>query len=439
MRKFLTVIFCFSVLIFCAFTSLNFQAAFFWQQSPTFALDFSQKEALKNIKFPIKITAYLQGNPKFQKEIKSLIFALQQHISNLNFEIKKPENFPLEVKERKITSGSELWVENALTAQGLKAYPSPSSLIAALLELSGAKKESIAHIIGDNEKRAFETQDSWVGAYELLKNSNFIANEINLSQTINIPQNTKLAVFASSKGDKVKHWDAAIKTFVEEGGNLIFATDLEQRYLPPYLAELSGLELIKGVVVDLQGQALGFADPRVIPAEFPINNPLTKNLNELPLLAGAVAFKTTNEPQQAWQRSSVLRSSLQSWNETSPIYGSISLDGEEQKGPLSIAWLLERELADNKKQKILIIGESDLFTKDNVYRGGNDEFAKALFSYFTELNALTVQNSELKDQYIKLKNSTELAIAFFMIFVLPLLILLFGIKLRKNFKKKYEY
>ena len=247
-----------------------------------------------------------------------------------------------------------------------------------------------------------------------------------------------MAVFASSKGDKVKHWDAAIKTFVEEGGNLIFATDLEQRYLPPYLAELSGLELIKGVVVDLQGQALGFADPRVIPAEFPINNPLTKNLNELPLLAGAVAFKTTNEPKQGWQRSSVLRSSLQSWNETSPIYGSISLDGEEQKGPLSIAWLLERELADNKKQKILIIGDSDLFTKDNVYRGGNDEFAKALFSYFTEINALTVQNSELKDQYIKLKNSTELAIAFFMIFVLPLTILGFGIRVRKKFKKKYE-
>ena len=437
MRKLFSILFCLIILIFCAFVSLNLQNSFFWRQNPVFSLDFAQKEALSKINFPIKITAYLRGNPKFQREIKALITELNE-IKKVEFEIKNPENYPLEIKERKINFEGQLWIENASNAEGYAANPSPPAIISALLQLAGAEKAVLAHIVGDGERAAFETQDSWQGAYELLKNSNFIPNEVNLSQSINIPQNTKFAVFAASRGNKNAHWNAAIKTFVEEGGNLIFATDIENRYLPPYLAELSGLEILEGVVVDLQGQALGFADPRVVPAEFPVNNPLTKNLNELPLLAGTLAFKEVKEPQNGWERVAIFRSSAHSWNETSPVYGTIALDGEEQKGPLPVAWLLTKTLPNKQNQKILILGDCDLFTKENIHRGGNADFAKALFANFSEVDAVSGKSAELKDQYIKLKPSTEILIAFFMIFLLPLLILGLGIRIRKRFRKKYS-
>lgn len=438
MRKTFSALFCFLILIFCAFSSLHFQGSFSWRQSPIFNLDFAQKEALKKISFPIKITAYLRSSPQYKREIKALISELKK-IKDVDFEIKNPEFYPLEISARKVEAEGQLWLENQINSEGvLIKTASPASLISALLELSGAKKESIAHIVGDGERGISERQSSWQGVYDLLKHSNFLVSEINLSQSINIPQNAKIAVFSNSSGNKAAHWEAAIKTYIEGGGNLIFSTDIENTFFPPYLAQISGLELLDGTVVDLQSQVLGFADPRVIPAEFPIENPITGNLEEMPLLAGAVAFNPVQNPKSGWQRTSLLRSSLQSWNETSPVYGSISLDGEEKKGPLSIVWLLSRDLGENKQQKILILGDSDIFTRENINRGGNADFAKAVFAFFSEKETVSDEKMQLKDQFIKLTKGQEIMVAFFLIFILPLLVLGLGILIRKKFQNKYK-
>lgn len=120
MRKTFSALFCFLILIFCGFASLHFQGSFFWRQSPIFNLDFAQKEAIEKISFPIKITAYLRSSPQYKREIKALISELKK-IKDVDFEIKNPEFYPLEISARKVEAEGQFWLENQINSEDRKS------------------------------------------------------------------------------------------------------------------------------------------------------------------------------------------------------------------------------------------------------------------------------------------------------------------------------
>ena len=441
LNSLILVLFISTVMLFSAWVSLHFSAALDLREQESVILSEVQKQKLKNIPKKVEVTVYNHANPKIIKANRKLERELKKFIPNLELRFVNISTAAEEIKAREINNVGELYVDIDGKGKKLK-FASLEGVIRTVFELLDTESIIAVHIQGNQERSiTADTIGSWREMYKRISNKTLQISAIDLKKSINIPENAAFAVFADPDpiGNNASHIDAALRTFINAGGNVIWTTDSDKRFLPQVLSEIAGAEILDGVVIDMQSQTLGFSDPRLIPAELSNNSPITQNINQLPLLPGAVAFALNNPPKEQWQRHEILRSSAQSWNETAFSTGTIALDGEEKRGPLILGIELVRKTA-GKEQKIIILGDSDLFSGDAFSAGGNFELARNIFASFApEASLETIQNRPLPDQFIKWSKNWEFAAAVLIIIVLPFGILALGLLLRRSFRSKYKY
>lgn len=401
----------------------------------------AQKAQLQSINAPITIYAYFsrrQIGRAIQKELNTI----KTYLPNYTLKTINPDTQPIEAHRHNIQQEGALYIEigENENARGMRLdFPSSTGIIRALLLLSQEQEEKqILHLQGNHERSAFADETgAWQNLYQSLNNPLYQIYSPDLRRIINIPEDTHLLIIADPIPQSA-HLNAALKTYLANGGNLLYTTDTQHPHLPEILEELSGLTLKKGEIVDARSREFGFDDPRIIPAAIAAKHPITQNLQQSPILFGAVLLYPENPPQDGFQRQIILESSAQSWNETAPISGHISQDieNDEIAGPLPLAWHLQRPY-QTQNQHIIILADSDLFSQNALKQGGNLALAHSIINHILhpESASITLEPPVLKDQFIVLSKSATLIWAIALIFILPALSVLIHHRLRKRFIK----
>lgn len=428
-----------AVLLGGGYLSLNLRSSITLREQPLLTLNTRQSAQLAAIEAPIEIYAYIDRNPRLIRAIEDSLIPLRQHLPQLQLRIIDPNTDPVAVKNHDISRIGQIYVQVGDKGERLE-FASPEGIARSILTLQGAEARQIVHLQGNGERAPFaDIGGSWRDLYAVLQSPQLNIVSIDLKRHINLPENVDLAFIADPDAHNSAHLNAAIDTYLRQGGNLVFSTDTQQHFLPSVLQAISGLRVLPGVVVDTAGQEIGLADPRVIPAATNNQHPITAELTQLPLLAGSVAFADKASSAEGWQRHLLLQSSPRSWNETAPITGHIehNADADEQAGPLGLAYLLSRDI-NGKTQTLLILGDSDLFTAAALHRGGNLALAQAIVSHIADTGGSeTITRPLLGDQFINLKRSEEFLWAGLLL-GFPCLVLLLDLYLRSRFIRRYR-
>jgi len=221
---------------------------------------------------------------------------------------------------------------------------------------------------------------------------------------------------------------------VQDGGNILWLRDPanDDLGLKP-LADVLGMQVLPGVLVDGAGNALGLHDPRLIAlAQYPAN-PITLGFQLATRFPQVAALARTGT--DGWTATPLLRSSAQSWTEFHTIDNAhpsaIHFDAAagEFKGPLDFGLSLARlsPSPDKREQRAVVIGDGDFLSNAYVGVGGNRALGERIFNWLSGDDALVnVPHEGVPDRVLRIDQGTLNAVSLGFMLVLPLLLLACG-------------
>lgn len=424
-----------AVLLFGGWIAVQSRAGFFFREQPDYVLDPAQKKALARIDVPVEIDAFVSGNPRLRRGIRTVVERLERDVATLTLRFVDPDTHPVAVQKENITREGQLLIRIGARKKRID-LPSATRIVETLLELQGTREDFIVHIIGNGERDFLaDSGGSWRALYQALRAPGANIAAVDLEKSA-IPDNTALVVIADPDPEIPAAQERKIAAYLTRGGNLIYSTDTLHPGLPSWLARLSGLETVPGVIVDKAARMVGYTDPRMLPAKMNADNPLTAAPTAPIILPGAVALRAT--APSVWQRIALLESSAASWAERGPVKGHIAADAEEARGPLTPGWLLQRDW-HGRPQYLLILGDSDLWVGNALSLGGNRAFARSVFSSFAgATGGSRLARPEHKDQFIRVSITRMIWLGICLLVLLPLALIFFTWRLRQRFLNRYR-
>jgi hypothetical protein len=175
----------------------------------------------------------------------------------------------------------------------------------------------------------------------------------------------------------------AVKAFAQNGGSLFVMRDYtDPTDLPNYQSLLTsyGVTPIPGVVVAGTEDEGSYYGERIylLPYfnEMEMTEPLISGSMDVLLLAGACAFETPEQTDNALSAATVLKSGPNAYVRD-PSDGNTTIDYQEgdRKGEMTLAILSARMHANGNVSRMFAIGNSTVFTDEYMYqRTFNEEF-----------------------------------------------------------------
>lgn len=401
---------------------------FDWTANQRNSLTAESEELLRRIKGPVEIVAYASSNPMLRERIELLIGRYQRTKQDIELQFVNPDLSPEQARAEGVRFDGTLVIRYQGRREQL-TLPGESELSNALARLARGGEEYTVFVTGHGERQHDGDANfdlATLGAE--LRNQGFRLQAMNLAAS-EIPGNTGLLVIASPQTEWLPVEIDRLRGYLEAGGNLVWLTDPDGVAKLPELQELLGLEVRPGVVVDPATQLFGVADPTIaLVTNYPMQGPLAdfRLLTLFPRAAG-LAMREGSE----WNATPLLRTLAESWRETGTLAGTVSLDGDDEAGPITIGYALERQVGEGdeaRNQRVVVVGDGDFASNAFVANQGNLDLALNLFNWAGAQDAmLNIRIKEAPDVQLALSNLAQVVIAAFFLLALPLMLLSGGV------------
>ena len=257
-----------------------------------------------------------------------------------------------------------------------------------------------------------------------LENKGFRTGLLNLSLAQEVPENLQILVIASPKVDLLAPEVQKIKRWIDRGGSLLWLIDQEPiRGMQP-IADIFGLVLNGGTVVDPSAQLIN-ASPTMAVATGYGQHPIAKNFSLNTILPFARSI--TVDDSRDWRDTPLIEVAPRGWLEMSPIGQSITFDkGKDTPGPITVGLALERTLND-KPQRVVIVGSGHFLANQYVGLVGNMDLGINIVNWLAgDDNLITVQPRATLDSGLTLSRTSMMVIVYGFLVLLPLGFLVTG-------------
>jgi hypothetical protein len=345
-------------------------------EASPYQLSDTTQTLLKNIDQPLYLTLHTQDVDTHHL-VHMLVERYQKHQKNIHFAWQQNSHDPLlphqglviefEKSKQIIDLDKTPLDENKLTNALFKVYRQPNKWVVFLQ--------------GHGEPSIFSTKNNDLSLFRLgLENQGIKTQELNLSQTPVIPDNTNVLIIASVKSQLMPKEEKLITDYINKGKSILWLIDPDSAPIQSFSAKL-GIIPLPGTIVDLHGQKLGTPHPAItIVTEYPkmpFSHPDT--LTAFPFAVALAHQKASIE----FQTKPLLLTHSESWNETSPLSNQISFNPEknERAGPLLLGVELTRKLIDENEQRIVVIGNSRFMRNGAIENYGNLGFGLSLINW----------------------------------------------------------
>ena len=385
------------------------------------------QDALKQLKGPVNITAYAVARDRDGNDlhnwIREKLLPWQKVKSDIALQLIDPRDDPKRTNAAGLRSPNELVIEYQKRSEHLPLGEfNEQNFVNTLTRLSRTSSAIVYWLDGHGERKLNGAANHDLGEFarELqLKGYKFAA--LNLSIAQDVPSNAALLIVSSPQSDLQEAEAAKVRRHVEAGGNLLWLIDpASLRGLEP-LAELLGLVLTPGTVVDPSLKPRSGPPVMAVGANY-ARHPVTNSFSLNTLFPGSRQINT--EAREGWRSTPLIEVAQRGWVETSKLDDAPVFDkASDFPGPVNIASAFERTLSGNadRQQRVIVVGNGSFLSNTFLGNGGNLQLGSSMLNWLSgDDKMIAIPPRTAADVQMNIDQTMLYLIAFAFLLVLPL-------------------
>ncbi len=385
------------------------------------------RDALAKLGEPLKVTVYvtrMDARGDLRKMITGFFAPYQRIKPDLNVTFVDPREEPKLAQAAGIRVNGESVIEYNQKTERLTDY-NEQSFGNAMMRLMRSGERLVMALDGHGERRINGSANHDLGEFgKQLGVKGFKTTSLNLALAQAVPANASALLIATPQVDLQPAEVQKIKQFLQAGGNLLWLIDPEPlRGLQP-IAELLGLVLGPGIVVDPAAAQLKASATVAIAANYG-RHPITDNfqLNTVFPLSRQIG----GSDGSGWRMARLIEVAPRGWIEMSKLDGKITFDkGRDIPGPVNIALAMERNV-NERTQRVVVVGNGSFLANTFLGNGGNLDLGVNIINWLSGDDALiAIQPRPSPDSNLDLKQGTQYLILFGFLIFLPLVFIAAG-------------
>ncbi len=421
-NAFLMVLIFVGIVIFVNLISAKYYKRIDLTANKKYSISDQTKKIIKNLKQPIEIIAFYRD--KIDERTKDIFEQYKSNSKFISYKFVDLDRDVLLAREFGITSYGTILIKSEKDYEKIYS-PEEKDLTGAILKLTKEEKKKIYFTIGHGEKRIDENIKLFK---KYLEEENYIIDELLILRD-GIPDDCDVVVICSPEKDFVEKEIEEIQNFVEKGKSVLLFIEPGNYPNISKLLEGYGIEIENDMVIDLASRKfLGDAlSPLVM--DYPYHE-ITKNFNLATIFSTVRSVKLRENMPSEVKGDILARTSSASWAEKNMKEienRSVKFDENDERGPIPIAVIVEKDLGENKKAKISVFGDSDFISDKFINFSGNKDFGLNTVNYLCEEEILiSIRSKEEKNQPLILSQKAGKFLFFLSIVILPVLIIIIG-------------
>lgn len=388
-------------------------------------------DVLRLIDGPLTITAYAvaqdASGANVHKIIEERLRPYRRAKPDLALQIVDPREDPKRAEAAGIRTPSELVIEYRRRTEHMAIGDfTEQSFANVLMRLMRGSASLVLWLEGHGERRLDGIANHDLGEFgRQLQQKGIKLNSVNLALAQEVPSNASLLVITAPQAELQPSEVEKIQRYVKAGGNLLWLIDPEPlRGMQP-VAEMLGLVLTPGIVVDFAVR------PRAGPPVFAVatsygQHPITAafRYNAMFPYARQIGISESEE----WRVSPLIEVAPRGWVEMGKLDEKPAFDASRDlPGPVNIAAAFERAAGD-KQQRIVVVGNGAFLSNAYLGNAGNLQLGVATVNWLTaEDDMIAIDPRPAPDSRMEIDQMTLYLIGFGFLLVLPLVFVVTGV------------
>ena len=404
-------------------------------KNKTFSLSSLTVNALKNLKQPVKVTAFFTygDDDAGRNKMKTLLDDYKKHSDKLDAKIVDPmRNLPM-VRQYGVERNGTTIVEQG-SQKVTVTTTNEEDITNAILKVSSAKQVTVYFLAGHKEPSISDMEGGGFSAVvEELKKSNYEVKELgDLSSKNKIPDDCSVLVIGGPSVALLDHEIKAILNYLAAGGRALILDDPRSDASLSKVLAAYHVQTANDLIVDNDCN-FPLAGP-VVPCVVPkLGTPVAREFdNRAVLFFPEVRSLTYTEGKDGKATYTlVAESSGNSWGETDKERANFD-EGKDKKGPLSVGLLITKPVEGNpKSNQTRVAIFSDLNFAQNQFVNWspwNYRLFSNSIAWLTEQENLIHLPPKTAQSDVMMLSSTQLNYILLLVVIgMPLIVLTTGI------------
>jgi ABC-type uncharacterized transport system involved in gliding motility auxiliary subunit len=370
---------------------------------------------LRDMQAPVQITAFLpkSENGGVVKIITQFVSLYQRSKPDIRLRFIDPAADPKAASEAGIRSNAEISVTYENRRENFTTLNEPT-LTNVLQRLLRSAPRQVWFVSGHGERSLAGRANHDLGDFGAqLSAKGFAPAPLNLALVQAVPDDATLLLITHPQITWLEGEAKKIISFIARGGNVLLLLDAEPlRGMQP-LVETLGLVLAEGKVIDPAAAEMN-ADINwsLASAYGPHQATQDFNLQTVFPFARPIAV----EGHDDWQSTPLIEVAPRGWVKTGGGDANTFDTKRDIKGPVIIGMALSRS-ANDKPQRVVVIGGGDFLANAYVGNGGNIDLGLNLINWLAqEDNRISVQpRATIDSQLLLSRNAQILMLLVFLI------------------------
>jgi ABC-type uncharacterized transport system involved in gliding motility auxiliary subunit len=388
----------------------------------------ASRDVLAQLSDPVTITAYaVAQDGRGQNLHKSIQEFMQPYLRakpDITLNFIDPREQPKLAAAAGVRSPVEMVVEYRQRNEHLTEF-NERALTNLLMRLARGADRLVLWLDGHGERKLNGAANHDLGDFgRQLLQKGFRLNSINLAVAQEMPANAAALIIASPQVDLLPAEVQKVRRFVAGGGNLLWLIDQEPLHGLQPIAEMLGLVLTPGTVVDPTLKT-GSGPPTFAVASGYARHPITSafRLNTLFPFARQIGAAESDE----WRITPLIDVAPRGWVEVGKLTEKIVFDkARDFPGPVNVATAFERTIGD-RQQRVVVVGTGHFLSNSFLGNGGNNDLGINMVNWLTgDDNLITLQPRPAADSNIDIDQMTLYLITFTFLLLLPLAFIVTG-------------
>jgi ABC-type uncharacterized transport system involved in gliding motility auxiliary subunit len=388
-------------------------------------------DVLRQLEGPVSVTAYAltqdAAGGNVHKIVEERLRPYRRAKPDLSVTIIDPREDPKRAEAAGIRTPNELVVEYRKRIERIPLGDFGEQNFAnALMRLMRGSASLVLWIEGHGERKLDGIANHDLGEFgRQLQQKGMKLNSVNLALAQEVPSNASVLVIASPQTDLQPAEVEKIEKYVQAGGNLLWLIDPAPLHGLQPLAEMLGLVLTPGTVVDFAVR------PKSGPPVFAVatsygQHPITAafRYNTMFPYSRQVGISEMED----WRISPLIEVAPRGWVEMGALDEKPTFDAaRDLPGPVNIAAAFQRAVGD-KQQRIVVIGNGSFVSNAYLGNAGNLQLGVATLNWLSaEDDLVAIDPRPAPDSRIQIDQMTLYLIAFGFLLVLPLVFVATGV------------
>lgn len=383
----LTVVLFVGILVIINFLSARHAKRWDFSETQHFTLAPQTHRVLRGLNRDVKITVFAQERGPAFATYRDLLDSYRAETNKLTVEFVDPERRPGVARQYGITRADTAILESGpQTTRVMTA--SEAELTGALVRVSKDTKKRILFLEGHGERGIADQERGGLStAKEALTKQGYETGTLSLLQESAVPADTSVLAVAGPRRPVTREEKDRISRYVGEGGRLLLLIDPESQPDLDDLLKQWGVELGKGVLVDLQDR-LAQGDLTALMVRTFTEHEITQDFTFAVLFPLSRHLVFHENLAKDWEYVPLARTSPRSWAETELKGRVVGFNEKDDvQGPLPLAAALTPKKAPEEGKRrpaIVIVGNSSFASNAYINFPGNTDFLLHALGWLAE-------------------------------------------------------